>query len=516
VTTGGLRRWARTIGAVALSAGLFAAAFPPLRLRPLAWVALVPLFVTLRALPLGARVAVAWLWAVTMAYLLGHWMPPAIALYYEQPWSVGAGFFVACATVTAGVYYMAFAAAWPRLGMGDGYAGPLLVAAAWTATELARGRLFTGTPAFIGNPWALFGYSQLGHDALVQVASLTGVYGIGFVLVAVNAALAQLWASRHEGARRRRALAALALAAVPAALALAFGATALRDAAPPAAATPVAIVQPNLDVGSQWRRDFYGANLETLLALTREAVAVFRPRLVCWPEGAFTFLVTQEAGYRAAMARTLAAADVELLAGGPRAGDGAGVLNSVFLLSPHGEVRAVYDKQYLVPFAEYFPFPALDLLRRRFERARVFVPGGPAMLLPTAAGRAGVVTCNEAMLPEVVSARVTAGAEYLVNPSNDSWVADPTYAALQFDIVALRSVEQRRWLVRASTAGPSALIDPWGRVEGATAPGTRALTGGVVAARTDRTVYGRIGDAFAAGCAAVTLLVLLASARRPT
>lgn len=109
-----------------------------------------------------------------------------------------------------------------------------------------------------------------------------------------------------------------------------------------------------------------------------------------------------------------------------------------------------------------------------------------------------------AMLPEVVSARVAAGAEFLVNPSNDSWVADETYAALQFDIVALRSVEQRRWLVRASTAGPSALVDPWGTVHGATAPGTQAITGGAIAPRNDRTVYGRVGDAFAVGCALVT------------
>lgn len=491
-----------------LSAALFAAAFPPLRLRALAWVALVPLFLSLRGAGTPMRLALAWLWTLAMAYLLGHWMPPAIATYYQQPWAVGVAFFFACATVTAGVYYMAFAAAWDRLWADAGMSRPLVIAAAWTATELARGRLLTGSPVFIGNPWALFGYSQAGHDALVQIASLTGVYGIAFVLVAVNAGLAQCVAAWSTGTSRRRAGAALACACVPAATALAWGHAALPAPDPSFAGTPVAVVQPDLDVGSQWRREFYGANLDRLLALTREAAARYHPRVVFWPEAAFTFMVGEEPGYRASIARTLRVLDVELVAGGPRerGQPGAGVLNSVFVLSPAGEVRAVYDKQYLVPFAEYFPFAQLDLLRRRFERARVFVAGGPPTLLPTAAGRAGIVTCNEAMLPEVAAARVAAGAEYLVNPSNDSWVDDPTYAALQFDIVALRSVEQRRWLVRASTAGPSALVDPWGRVRGRTEPGARAVTGGTVVARRDRTLYARVGDAFGVGCLALTLL----------
>jgi apolipoprotein N-acyltransferase len=108
------------------------------------------------------------------------------------------------------------------------------------------------------------------------------------------------------------------------------------------------------------------------------------------------------------------------------------------------------------------------------------------------------------MLPELVSKRVAAGAAYLVNPSNDTWLDDQTYSNLQFDIVATRAIEQRRHLVRASTSGPSAIVDPWGRVEARTEPLTSGVLVGRVSPSTERCVYGRIGDVFAiAGVVAV-------------
>src|SRR5262249_47755644 len=150
------------------------------------------------------------------------------------------------------------------------------------------------------------------------------------------------------------------------------------------------------------------------------------------------------------------------------ANDPGAYWNSIFLLAASGEIRGRYDKEYLVPFAEYFPLGGIDVLRRRFERVRTFVPGLPRPPLPTIAGPAGVLTCNEAMLPEIAGRRVAAGATYLVNPSNDSWLADPQYSAQQLDIVTMRAIEQRRYLVRASTSGPSAIIDPYGRIAAAT------------------------------------------------
>jgi apolipoprotein N-acyltransferase len=429
---------------------------------------------------------------------------------------VGVALFFAVFTAMAGPYYFAFAAAYRKLAPRFVWALPFLTGAAWTAAELGRGRLLTGTPFFIGNPWGLLGYSQLEHLALAQVASVTGVYGISFAAACTNAALAEAWIRLRDGAFGGAAAVGLVAASLLPAIAMSiYGGITLRAARPePArAGVAVALVQGNVDVGSRWRSDLYGENLDVYLRLTNEVAAREQPRVVFWPEGALTFFLEDEPLYRKAIAALQRPADLELVIGGPRTtrGDTPAYFNSIFVLSPSGDITARYDKEYLVPFAEYFPFQ-IDVMRRHFGRVRSFAHAEDTAPLPTRAGTAGVVICNEVMLPEVVAERVAAGAEYLVNPSNDSWISDPKYTDQQLDMARLRAIEQRRWLVRVSTAGPSAVIDPFGRVQVQTRPLVQEVAVGSIAPRSDLTLYGRVGDAFALACVAAVALALF---RRP-
>src|SRR5262249_61323858 len=114
---------------------------------------------------------------------------------------------------------------------------------------------------------------------------------------------------------------------------------------------------------------------------------------------------------------------------------------------------------------------------RECAGGRWSAPGGAPPPLPTAAGPTGVVICNEAMFPRMVSARVRAGARLLVNLTNDSWLGDVQYSAQALDMTRVRAIEQRRWLGRASTSGPSALIDPSGRAAAGTAAVSRGADG---------------------------------------
>ena len=274
---------------------------------------------------------------------------------------------------------------------------------------------------------------------------------------------------------------------------------------------PIAVVQGNLDLGAQWRPEFYGENLEVYLRLTYQALREHKPLVVFWPESAMTFFLDEEPLYRKAIARVILPPRVQLVAGGPREvrSSPPAYYNSAFLLSSDGTIVARYDKQRLLPFAEYFPLEGLDLLRRRFARVREFTPGAATPPLPTPAGTAGVMICNEAMFAQTSAARVRAGASYLVNLANDTWVGDPKFAAIVFDTVALRAVEQRRYLVRASTSGPSGIVDPLGRVTAVTQPDTRAVLTGMVVPAASRTVYSGVGDLFAALCTMTAMVALL-------
>jgi apolipoprotein N-acyltransferase len=507
-----------SILATGASALLFAASFPPLEIQPLAWIALVPFLVALRGVGRGGVLWLSLLWGLFAAYATGTWFVGSVAVYFDQPYLVGVGFFFFVAATMAGPYYMVFGAAYARLGGRFRLALPLLAACAWVMIELGRGRLFTGSPFLVGNPWGLIGYSQVGIDPLVQIASVTGIYGVSFAIAAVNAGLAELLlAVRGRGAGLRDALGGLLLGIVPAGAVLVHGLFVLSGAVENDSerAVPVAVVQGNIESGSRWRSDLYGANLEVYLRLTLDTFAEGTPEIVFWPEAAMTFFVDEEPLYRRAIGSVLRRGGVELVAGAPRYETGAkGPLyyNSIFLFSEDGEIRGRYDKQYPVPFTEYFPL-RVDFLRRRFGRARELTAGGPARPLETRAGPAGVVTCNEGMLPEVVSRRVDEGAAYLVNPSNDTWVGDRGFSEMQFDVVLVRAIEQRRYLVRVSTSGPSAIVDPWGRVQGRTQPLSRDVLAGAVRPRYERSIYNRIGDAFAFLCIAVTVVAVV-SARR--
>ena len=500
------------------SSVLFGLAFPPAGLRPLAFVCLVPLLLALRSGSATRAVGLAWLWAVASAWAIAPSFVTSLAHYYERPVWFGLLAGMAVFSGMASLYYMAFALIDRRLPR-DGLAAPLLVAAAWTSVELARGRLFTGSSFWIGNPWGLLGYTHA-SGSLAQVASWTGVYGISFAIAAVNAGLAGWIAAWRDPTRSARARAGL-LAALPAVVFALGGGLALR--ASPVASTAeglieVGVVQGNVAIGRLWLSEYFGKNLENYIDLTRRALREGKPRVIVWPESAITFPLESQPLYREAIAKVLEAGDVELLTGGPARDeeDHSTVFNSVFAMSSQGRLTARYDKEILVPFSEYFPFQSLGLMRRRVDGARTYSPG-PADPAPidTRMGRAGVLICNEAMLPEVARARVRAGAEILVSPSNDSWIAGTGFAEHMLAVVGLRAIEQRRYLVRASTSGPSAVIDPWGRTAVRTPAGRPAVLLGGVRPGRKLTVYARWGDAFAAGCGLAVAAVLIAIAFHP-
>jgi apolipoprotein N-acyltransferase len=204
----------------------------------------------------------------------------------------------------------------------------------------------------------------------------------------------------------------------------------------------------------------------------------------------------------------LRAAGVQLIVGGPAATLARHRRSSTAVVLARA-TPARYDKQVLP--SRVLPFRS-GLMRRRVDGVRTYSPGAPDPApVETRLGRAGLLVCNEAMLPEVAGARVRAGAEILVSPSNDSWIAGEGFAEHMLAVVGLRAIEQRRYLVRASTSGPSAVVDPWGRVPVRTPVGRPAVLLGGVRPERELTPYARWGDAFAVSCA---LAVAIALARR--
>jgi apolipoprotein N-acyltransferase len=486
-----------------LSAVMIGASFAPWHHAWLGWIAFVPALVVMHGASRARAMYVAALVAVTGTIATVNWMPPAVSIYYEQPLIVGVGLFLAVTILMVVPPFVAFAVAHHRL---QRLPAPLTVlggAAAWVVTEYARANLWTG------NPWALQGYTQVGVPAVIQVADLAGIYGVTFPVFLANLAIAEAII------KPPRAAAALATAALVVAMTLGYGHLRLREFdAAPAATVGVAAIQGNIDLGAHWNSDLHGRNLDTYLRLTAQALRAGPSQVVVWPEGAFTFFLDDEPLYQEAIGLVLRPHAAELIAGGPQHADrNVSVFhNAAYLLSADGTPRARYDKRQLLPFAEYFPFGAVGLLRRSFGRVQEFAVGDPTPPLPSAAGAAGLLICNEALFPDRAREAVGQGATWLVTLTNDTWIGSRQFATMAADMAVVRAIETRRWLVRASTSGPSMIVDPAGRVVVETAIGTPTFARGAVAARTDQTPYVRHGDVFVAACVVVAL-GLLAIAR---
>lgn len=468
-----------------LSAGLYACLYPPIEAAPLAWLALVPLFaVFLHARPLVA--AAAGLCFASVATLgVGWWLPGMLEHYFAVPRPAAWGGFLAVSVLIDGLPYAALGAwvAWAAQ-RGERPLAPA-IGAAFVLAEWLR------ASGPVANPYALLAYSQQGTP-FAQLADIAGPWGIGWLVASANAALATLLL---PGARVRPLWNTAAIAAGVAA-AWVYGT--LQLAQPTASEAPVriAVVQTGMGPERHAPEPARGERLAQTLALTRTAAAA-QPDLVFWPEHAVDFYLNQATPERAALFASVNALGVELVLGAPDVrADGAGphYFNSVFLLDGGG-LRGRSDKVHLVPFAEYGPFGP----RWRAETA-LFEPGVSPTPLHSRAAIIGAFLCGELLHPQVSMQLVRDGAELLANPSIDTWLREPAAALGLVRIAAFRAIESRRYVVRATPTGYSAVIDPFGRVTALSRFGGADLLTATVQRSQRVTLYQRFGD-FACGAA---------------
>ena len=130
---------------------------------------------------------------------------------------------------------------------------------------------------------------------------------------------------------------------------------------------------------------------------------------------------------------------------------------------------------------------------------RVSYTAGPGEFVLPAVGPAASApfSASSRCIPELARAAARQGAALLVNLSNDAWFGGPEPALHQLDIAALRAVENRRYLVRATSTGFSAVIDPYGRTLARSGFDTDEVLNATVRASHAATPYQRWGDAFA-------------------
>jgi apolipoprotein N-acyltransferase len=477
------------------SAALIWAAFPPLDCGFFAWVALTPwLVITGRS---ASRRA--WLWSLLAGYALFvallHWL----RFVAPEGW------------VTLALYCALY---WPaatlllrrlkRRGLPFALTAPVTFA----AFEFIRGNFLTGFPFFF------LAHTQYRWLPIVQVADLTGVYGITFLIALVNGCLADLViecgvpSAESAASGWRRALVSCAIAVALVTAALGYGWRRMR-ALRPEPGPKVALVQGNWpqDLKNAPSREDAAKFLQRHVELSRAAIGK-QAALVIWSETIFPAPMNiafneellariaadpreefrEEADYLTQCRKELIGAaralDTYMLVGStyeiPKASDRdlVDIRNSAYFITPQGRIAGRYDKIHLVIFGEYTPLA--DLLPfLRFFRPEIMgpdlTPGRLRQLfdLPapvpstTAQGREakfGVTICYEDSVADLFRKFVADGAEFMVNITNDGWFRNSTELDEHLAVCTFRAVENRVPIARCANTGISALIAPDGRI----------------------------------------------------
>jgi len=381
----------------------------------------------------------------------------------------------------------------------------------WVASEYLRAFLFTGFP------WNPLGVSQYASPALIQIADWGGVYIVSACIVWMNAAV---FITLHQyiygvRAKRYRPHVELMLGLLPIALSVAYGFNILFNQPRDFESVKVALVQPNIPQTEKWDREKDQQIRDTLEELTDTVARIGNLDLVIWPETALPDFVRISPSSQNLVWR-MVEHGFPLLVGSMDVGvseSGRTYYNSSILFGTNGAEIAKYDKQHLVPFGEYVPFPRL---MSKFTPIEVDFGGGTESTLMPLQGRApfSVLICFEDIVAPLAVKAVRNGARWLVNQTNDAWFDPGAQSEQHLAHAVFRCIENRIPMARCCNTGMTCTIDAYGNVTRPLEPRTSGFAVNEIHSRPvglEKTFYTRNGDAFAkfSLLAAATILFVL-------
>lgn len=548
---------------VFLSGLLICFSFPKWNFWFLAWMALVPMFLSVEKLGFWKSFFLGWFtgWAAFCGIL--YWIVPTFRAAGVH--TIIGILSVALLSAYLGIYFGLFAAISEKFFKSFSKSIYILLCAAlWVFLEYLRAHLFTGFP------WGLLGYSQWKVLPVIQISEWTGVYGVSFLIVLINAFLVLVL---NALVKKSFSIDVFRIGAFSVLLFLAsilFGYYRLTNdlSRLPAGRLPlttlsVAVLQGNIDQYKKWSSEYVKEILDTYEKLSGKVIHVdstFRnfnlipsplrgegedegenvgkitsphlnplPQgerkvgmmksapnlksgsidLIVWPETSVPGWVPQEEWLMKWIEKNVKQTGCYNLIGAVTRVENESC-NSAFIFDSNGEIIGRYDKIHLVPFGEYVPFQTLmgrwiDVL----NQLGGFDSGGNLKILDIPKAKLGVSICYEAIFPGLIRRQVAKGAEILVNITNDGWYLDTAAPEQHFTMNIFRAVENRRYLIRAANTGISGIIKPDGSLQEISKLNQETILSGTVIPNKEKTFYTRFGDLFAWLCFAMSAMGIL-------
>ncbi len=473
----------------------------------------MPLLFSLRDLPIKDSFHTGMV-AGTVHYLtLIYWLVPTMRTY-------GGLTMILCVIILLGfslylAFYIALFSAAVTAFCRKPITGLVMIPVLWVALEYIRAYLFTGFP------WELLGHSQFSRIFLIQIADITGVYGISFLIVFANAviffAFLYLKGLDWQGADITKKAVAVSSGVLVFLLALVvlYGYLRVKTVDREISISEkiiISAVQGNIPQSLKWDDEYKSSTINKYIRLSK-AEKKDNPELIVWPETATPFYLGYDVAMTSLLKKGIKETGVYCLTGSPafnQVNKTIQYYNSAYLIDPKGVPVARYDKAHLVPFGEYVPFKKwLPFINKLVVGVGDFGPGIKGKTIFMQEKKLGIQICYEIIFPGLSRAIVKNRAAVIVNITNDAWYGNTSAPYQHFSMTVFRAVENRRALVRAANTGVSGFIDPVGRVVEKTPIFKEAAVTQPLPVLKCMTVYTSYGEVFAGICLVVSLLLFL-------
>jgi apolipoprotein N-acyltransferase len=382
----------------------------------------------------------------------------------------------------------------------------------WVTLEYARTYLILG-----GFPWNLTGYAATASLGMMQLAAITGIYGLSFLIAAWSSLIVY---AIFTGRQRVWKIAIIATGVL-----LVWGVSGKYFVPRAEPRFTAHLVQTNFPQSAEYPANWMQLHLGEMEQLDRISVGSAqdsrqRPALIVWPEVPAPFSM-QDPSFAQRAQQIARDSGGDFLVGvvdwkrSPNGGSQA--TNTAILLNPAGLRLFTYDKIHLVPFGEFVPYRQwLTFAGRLTADLSDFTAGKAFSIGQLPQGKFGVFICYEAIFPDEVREFTRHGAQLLINISNDGWFGRSSAPPQHLMMARVRAVENRRWLLRDTNNGFTASIDPYGRIVAELPTDVRSELEAPYDFRSGFTLYTRLGDWFAWLCILASLSIFVAALRKPS
>lgn len=474
-------------------------AFPQFNFSVLAWVGLVPLMFALDYQSLKKCMSLGYLAGLVFFGVMIYWLGHVTIL--------GTILFV----LYLALYFMLFAVGYYVARHYPVVLKALFLAGFWTLLEMLRGWAFTGFG------WAALGESQAAFLPLIQIADITGMYGVSFVIVFANVIVkecATYALRRHMPFLKLCSLVAVLVGMLS--VVFIYGLSRMHaDSFLPT--VNVGVIQGNVAQQDKWRPYMWPELMQRQMDLTRRLVNEEELDLIVWPETAYPGVLWDDIDHFKELVVNVRDWQTPLVFGAA-IDRNQQYFNSALFLDRDGALVDVYDKLHLVPFGEYVPFREWFPILTEIVPIGDFTSGEEYKVfdLPQKDVRFATLICFEDTVGYLARGFVRNGAQFLINITNDAWFKETKAPYLHLASSVFRAVENRRSLIRAANTGVSAHITPIGQVLGKIKTGRKAtFVSGVkqykVAIKDEITIYNRYPQFFTFFCFACILTGLIYS-----